>query len=62
MFPILAPPVKRPEITIPSSTIDFTSGTVEHLIDVYIHLTHGANYDDPNPWVKAAFAPRNRSR
>ncbi|MSX63438.1 MAG: cyanobactin biosynthesis system PatB/AcyB/McaB family protein [Actinobacteria bacterium] len=62
MFPILAPPVQRPEIIMPSSTVDVTSGSLLNLIDVYIHLTHGANYNDPTPWVRAAFAPRNRSR
>ncbi|MSW93746.1 MAG: cyanobactin biosynthesis system PatB/AcyB/McaB family protein [Actinobacteria bacterium] len=62
MFPILAPPVQRPEIVNPSTTVDVTSGSLKHLVEVYMHLTHGANYDDPSPWSNAAFAPRNRSR
>ena len=62
MFPIQAPPVRRPEIVQPSLMVDVTSGTIEHLLDDYMHLTHGADYNDPSPWVSASFSPRNRSR
>ncbi|MDA3021819.1 MAG: cyanobactin biosynthesis system PatB/AcyB/McaB family protein [Actinomycetota bacterium] len=62
MYPIQAPPVQRPELVVPSETLDVSSGSLEHLVEVYMHLTHGANYDDPSPWVRAAFNPRNRSR
>ena len=34
MFPIQAPPVRRPEIVQPSLMVDVTSGTIEHLLDV----------------------------
>ncbi|MSO26532.1 MAG: cyanobactin biosynthesis system PatB/AcyB/McaB family protein [Candidatus Nanopelagicales bacterium] len=62
MFPIQAPPVQRPELVIVSSTVDVSSGSLEELSAVFMHLTHGANYDCPSPWVNAAFAARNRSR
>ena len=62
MFPVQSPPVRRPDVMMPSTTVDVSSGSVAELIEVYMHLTHGANYDDPSPWQAAAFTPRNVSR
>ena len=56
LFPVLAPPVFRPSIIEPSSTIDVVQGEQYDLLSVYLHLTHGANYNDPSPWSATALA------
>lgn len=62
LMPIQSPPVKRPEIIPAWSAVNFTHGTLEALISVYMHLTHGANYDDPSPWMSDSFMQRKSSR
>ena len=62
MFPVQSPPVRRPEVMVPSAAVNVSAGSVEELVAVYMHLTHGANYDDPSPWQAAAFTPRNVNR
>ena len=62
MFPILSEPVARPELVQPWTTVNVTDGSIAQLIAVYMHLTHGANYDDPAPWVAESFAGRKGSR
>ena len=47
---------------VPSAAVNVSAGSVEELVAVYMHLTHGANYDDPSPWQAAAFTPRNVNR
>jgi cyanobactin biosynthesis protein (PatB/AcyB/McaB family) len=56
LFPVLAPPVFRPSVVEPSSTIDVVHGEQYDLLSVYLHLTHGANYNDPSPWASNALA------
>jgi len=56
IFPVLAPPVFRPSVVEPSSTIDVTHGELYDLLSVYLHLTHGANYNDPSPWASMNMA------
>jgi cyanobactin biosynthesis protein (PatB/AcyB/McaB family) len=62
LFPIQSPPVQRPEIVFPWETVNVTHGTIDELVSVYMHLTHGANYDDPSPWMSASFLARKNSR
>lgn len=62
IFPIQSPPVVRPEIVMPWLTVNVTDGTAEELLSVYMHLTHGANYDDPSPWAANSFAERKHGR
>ncbi|MBU6278971.1 MAG: cyanobactin biosynthesis system PatB/AcyB/McaB family protein [Actinomycetales bacterium] len=62
LFPILSPPVVRPEVVMPWTTVDVENGTIDELVSVYLHLTHGANYDDPSPWVASSFAARKQGR
>lgn len=58
IFPIQSPPVNRPHLVQPWSTVNVTDGTVGELVSVYMHLTHGANYDDPSPWQASSFNSR----
>ncbi|MFM1916748.1 MAG: hypothetical protein RJB01_263 [Actinomycetota bacterium] len=62
IFPIQSPPVVRPDIVMPWTTVDVSEGTIDELVSVYMHLTHGANYDDPSPWMANAFADRKHGR
>lgn len=62
LMPIQSPPVMRPQLTPAWSTVNVTHGTLEALLSVYMHLTHGANYDDPSPWMANSFAERKTSR
>jgi cyanobactin biosynthesis protein (PatB/AcyB/McaB family) len=62
IFPILSPPVTRPHLVQPWSTVNVTEGTIGDLVSVYMHLTHGANYDDPSPWHGADFLSRKVGR
>jgi len=62
IFPIQSPPVTRPHLVQPWTTVNVTEGTIEELVSVYMHLTHGANYDDPSPWQGANFMCRKVGR
>jgi cyanobactin biosynthesis protein (PatB/AcyB/McaB family) len=62
MFPILSRPVLRPDLSRPWTTVDLVGGSVESLLSTYMHLTHGANYDDPGFWQSTGFAARKDSR
>jgi cyanobactin biosynthesis protein (PatB/AcyB/McaB family) len=62
LFPIQSPPVVRPDNIPPWGTVNVSEGTIEELVSVYMHLTHGANYDDPSPWMGNSFAVRKGSR
>jgi cyanobactin biosynthesis protein (PatB/AcyB/McaB family) len=62
LFPIQSPPVTRPHLVQPWTTVNVTEGTIEELVSVYMHLTHGANYDDPSPWQGASFMCRKVGR
>lgn len=62
LMPIQSPPVVRPELIPAWSTVNVTEGTIEALVSVYMHLTHGANYDDPSPWQANSFEQRKNSR
>lgn len=62
IFPIQSPPVTRPHLVQPWTTVNVTEGTIEELVSVYMHLTHGANYDDPSPWQGANFLNRKVGR
>jgi cyanobactin biosynthesis protein (PatB/AcyB/McaB family) len=53
-LPKQSPPVKRPDLIQPHETVDLIHGSVEELVNVRMHLLHGANYNDP-----AAFAYRS---
>ena len=60
--PRQAPPVVRPDLIQPWRTVNISEGTLKDLVSVYMHLTHGANYDDPSPWQPASFHGRAGSR
>lgn len=60
--PIQSPPVMRPAFVQPWSTVNVTHGTIDELVSVYMHLTHGANYDDPSPWMANTFGERKHGR
>jgi cyanobactin biosynthesis protein (PatB/AcyB/McaB family) len=62
IFPIQSPPITRPHLVQPWTTVNVNEGTVRELLSVYMHLTHGANYDDPSPWHGASFACRKFGR
>jgi cyanobactin biosynthesis protein (PatB/AcyB/McaB family) len=62
LFPIQSPPVTRPDIIPLWDTVDVSQGTIEELVSVYMHLTHGANYDDPAPWLGSSFLSRKTGR
>ncbi|CAB4968419.1 MAG: cyanobactin biosynthesis system PatB/AcyB/McaB family protein [Candidatus Nanopelagicales bacterium] len=62
MFPILSRPVPRPDLSRPWTTVDLAGGSVESLLSTYMHLIHGANYDDPGAWQSTGFAARKGSR
>lgn len=53
-LPNLSAPVKRPELIHPHRSVDVVNGQSEELVNIRIHLMHGANYNDP-----AAFAYRS---
>ena len=46
-LPRQSPPVTRPDVIDPSSTVDVNRGNLAYLIRVRMELTHGANYNDP---------------
>lgn len=46
-LPILAAPVKRPDIIYPHRAVDVVNGTVDQLVRVRMKLLHGANFNDP---------------
>lgn len=46
-LPILARPVKRPDIIYPHRSVDVTHGRFKDLLQVRMDLLHGANYNDP---------------
>lgn len=46
-LPRQSPPVKRPDLIQPHETVDVIHGSLEELVDVRMHLLHGANYNDP---------------
>ncbi|CAB4887370.1 unannotated protein [freshwater metagenome] len=52
----------RPDLIQPWRTVNISEGTLKDLVSVYMHLTHGANYDDPSPWQPASFHGRAGSR
>jgi cyanobactin biosynthesis protein (PatB/AcyB/McaB family) len=60
--PLQAPPVSRPDLIQPWRTVNISEGTLQDLVSVYMHLTHGANYDDPAPWQPASYNGRTGSR
>ncbi len=62
MLPILSRPVTRPDISRPWTTVDLTAGNLDSLLTTYMHLTHGANYDDPAPWHVPAWLAQRGTR
>ena len=62
LSPIQSPPVERPSLVMPWTAVDVDHGTIDELVSVYLHLTHGANYNDPAPWAAATFAGRKQGR
>lgn len=61
MLPILSPPVPRPERTAPHEALDLAHGTVAELVAAHLHLTYGANYNDPAAWNADTFFTRRES-
>ncbi len=62
MEPILSPPVARPDLVHAWKAVDVSSGSFGSLLHVFMHLTHGANYNDPSPWQANTFMARKGSR
>ncbi|MEI6374513.1 MAG: cyanobactin biosynthesis system PatB/AcyB/McaB family protein [Actinomycetes bacterium] len=60
--PRQSPPVRRPDVSTPSATVNLVNGSVEDILNAYMHLTHGANYDDPAPWSPVPYQSRGDSR
>jgi len=50
-LPNLSPPVKRPDVIYPHRSVDFVHGTINDLLKIRMELLHGANYNDPAPFV-----------
>ncbi|MEV7009910.1 cyanobactin biosynthesis system PatB/AcyB/McaB family protein [Streptosporangium sp. NPDC051022] len=50
-FPPQAPPVRRPELVQPYTTVDLTPDTPEHLARVRAYLLYGANFNDPQTYT-----------
>ena len=44
-------PVKRPHFIQPYSGVDLVHGEGEHLVHIRMDLMHGANYNDPAPYI-----------
>jgi cyanobactin biosynthesis protein (PatB/AcyB/McaB family) len=53
--PILSKPVTRPHFVDPSTCVDVENGKLEHLLSVGIALIHGANHNDPAPFVSPSY-------
>lgn len=62
MLPILSRPVTRPDLSRPWTTVDLSAGSLDSLLSTYMHLTHGANYDDPAPWHVAGWLAQRGTR
>lgn len=49
--PILSRPVKRPHFVDPATAVDVIHGTEEQRLSLGVLLIHGANHNDPAPFV-----------
>ena len=50
-LPKQSPPVQRPHFVQPHMCIDATHGRPEDLLGIRMDLLHGANYNDPAPFI-----------
>ncbi|MCO6008515.1 cyanobactin biosynthesis system PatB/AcyB/McaB family protein [Actinoallomurus purpureus] len=50
-LPPQAPPVHRPALVDPASTVDLDPPTPEHLARVRAYLTYSANFNDPQAYT-----------
>lgn len=62
MLPVLAPPVRRPEVVQPHQSLDLEFGTIAEIVAAHMALTYGANDNDPGPWNAITFYERRGSR
>jgi len=46
-LPRQSPPVKRPDVVEPCTTVNVVNGKLDYMIRIRMELTHGANYNDP---------------
>ncbi|MES2057564.1 MAG: cyanobactin biosynthesis system PatB/AcyB/McaB family protein [Pseudomonadota bacterium] len=53
--PILSKPVTRPHFVDPSTCVDLMNGAQADLLSIGILLIHGANYNDPAPFVSPSY-------
>ncbi|MGK7874947.1 MAG: cyanobactin biosynthesis system PatB/AcyB/McaB family protein [Xenococcaceae cyanobacterium] len=54
-LPKQAAPVKRPDIIEPARAVDVLRGHGEDLIHIRMDLMHGANYNDPAPFMYPSY-------
>jgi cyanobactin biosynthesis protein (PatB/AcyB/McaB family) len=50
-LPPQAPPVRRPHLVEPHRAVEVDRGDTHQLLRVRMYLLHGANFNDPGPWV-----------
>ena len=46
-LPPQSPPVHRPDLVQPWTTLDLEHGEPREMVEKYVRLTHGANFNDP---------------
>lgn len=56
LLPRQAPPVRRPDLVEPHTTVDLVHGEADEIADVLIDLLLGANYNDPPAWSPPSYA------
>lgn len=63
LFPVLAKPVSRRifDFVDPTSCVDVLQGEEDHLISLAIKLVHGANFNDPAPFLPPGYQQVMRS-
>ena len=50
-LPRQAPPVRRPHMVEPHRSVEVDRGDKHQLVRVRMYLLHGANFNEPAPWV-----------
>jgi cyanobactin biosynthesis protein (PatB/AcyB/McaB family) len=50
-LPSQAAPVKRPQLVEPHQLVDVEHGTADQLVAMRMRLMHGADFNDPAPYM-----------
>ncbi len=48
-------PVRRPHFVQPHTCVEVDGGPLSELLSIRMKLLHGANYNDPAPYVQAHY-------